>query len=186
RAEDFGDRPRRFVVRTERDPKNLMTEVRSVIREIDRRVPVSSMITMDEMVAEARSRERISAVLIGGLAVGALLLVSMGLFGMISGSVARRRGELAVRMALGATHGRIIRLVVSEGARLVAIGLLIAVPGIYMAGEALRGFLIGVSPFDGPTLVGVAGGLVAVALLACYLAARRVTTIAPERLLREG
>jgi putative ABC transport system permease protein len=142
--------------------------------------------TMDEIVADARSRERISAVLIGSLALGALLLVAMGLFGMISGSVARRRGELAVRLALGATHGRIIRLVVSEGARLVAIGLLIAVPGIYMAGEALRGFLIGVSPFDGPTLVGVAGGLVAVALLACYLAARRVTTIAPERLLREG
>jgi putative ABC transport system permease protein len=187
RAEDFPiDGYRFYVIRTNGDPRALISEARGIIRQIERRIPVSMFRTMDEIVADARSRERISAVLIGSLALGALLLVAMGLFGMISGSVARRRGELAVRLALGATHGRIIRLVVSEGARLVAIGLLIAVPGIYMAGEALRGFLIGVSPFDGPTLVGVAGGLVAVALLACYLAARRVTTIAPERLLREG
>ena len=187
RAEDFPlDVYWFYVIRADRDPRALISEARGAIRQIDRRIPVSMMRTMDEIVADARSRERISAVMIGGLAIGALLLVAMGLFGMISGSVARRRGELAVRLALGATHQRVIRLVVGEGARLVALGLLIAVPGIYMAGEALRGFLIGVSPFDGPTLVAVAAGLVAVALLACYLAARRVTTIEPDRLLREG
>jgi predicted permease len=186
RAEDYSDRPWRYVVRTERDAKALMTEVRTVIRQTDRRVPVSYMLTMEEIVADARSRERISAVLIAGLALGALLLVEMGLFGMISGSVARRRGELAIRMALGATHHRMIRLVVREGAGLIALGLLIGIPGIYMAGEALNGFLIGISPFDLPTIAGVATGLVFIALLACYLAARRVTSINPERLLREG
>jgi predicted permease len=187
RAEDFPlDVYWFYVIRADRDPRSLISEARGAIRQVDRRIPVSMMRPMDEIVAEARSRERISAVMIGGLAVGALLQVAMGLFGMISGSVARRRGELAVRLALGATHQRVIRLVVGEGARLVMFGLLIAVPGIYMAGEALQGFLIGVSPFDGPTLVAVAAGLVAVALLACYLAARRVTTIEPDRLLREG
>jgi putative ABC transport system permease protein len=187
RAEDFPlDVYWFYVIRADRDPRGLISEARGVIRQSDRRIPVSLMQPMDDIVADARSRERISAVLIGCLALGALLLVAMGLFGMISGSVARRRGELAVRLALGATHQRVIRLVVGEGARLVALGLLIAVPGIYLAGEALRGFLIGVSPFDGPTLVAVAAGLVAVALLACYLAARRVTTIEPDRLLREG
>lgn len=175
-----------YTIRTERDPQALIPEARSVIREIERRVPVSMMRTMDEIVAEARSRERISAVLIACLALGALLLVSMGLFGMVSGSVVRRSGELAVRLALGATHGNIICLVVGEGARLIMLGLLIAVPGVYMAGEAVRGFLVEVSPFDGATLAGVVAGLVAVALLACYLAARRVTTIDPDRLLREG
>jgi ABC-type antimicrobial peptide transport system permease subunit len=69
---------------------------------------------MDEIVADARSRERISAVMLSGLALGALLLVTMGLFGMISGSVTRRRGELAVRPALGATDHRVIRLVASR------------------------------------------------------------------------
>lgn len=175
-----------YVIRTDRDPHALISETRSVIRQIERRIPVSMMLTMNEIVADARSRERISAVLTASLALGALLLVSMGLFGMISGSVARRRGELAVRMALGATHHSVIRLVVGEGARLILLGLLIGVPGIYLAGEAIRGFLIQVSPFDGPTLVAVVSGLVAVALLACYLAARRVTTINPEQLLREG
>jgi putative ABC transport system permease protein len=187
RAEDFPlDGYRFYVIRTNGDPRALVSEARGVIRQIERRIPVSMMRTMDEIVADARSRERISAVMIGGLALGGLLLVAMGLFGMISGSVARRRGELAVRLALGATHQRVIRLVVGEGARLVALGLLIAMPGIYLAGEALQGFLIGVSPFDGPTLVAAAAGLVGVALLACYLAARRVTTIEPDRLLREG
>jgi putative ABC transport system permease protein len=141
---------------------------------------------MDEIVADARSRERISAVLLAGLAVGALLLVSMGLFGMISGSVTRRRGELAVRLALGATHRRVIRLVVSEGVRLITLGLMIGIPGIYMAGEAIQGFLICVSPFDVPTLTIVAIGLITIGLFACYMAARRVTAIDPDRLLREG
>jgi putative ABC transport system permease protein len=189
RAEDYDDagrRPSNYVLRTEGDPAALIQEVRTALREVDRRVPISLMKTMDEIVAEKRSRERISAVLISSLALGALVLVSMGLFGMISGSVARRRGELAVRMALGATHGRVIRLVVGEGARLIISGLVIGIPGIYMAGEALRGLLVGVSPFDTSTLIAVAAGLMAVALLACYLAARRATAIAPDRLLREG
>jgi putative ABC transport system permease protein len=125
-------------------------------------------------------------VMLSGLALGALLLVTMGLFGMISGSVTRRRGEIAVRLALGATHHRVIRLVVGEGARMLAIGLMTGIPGIYLAGEALRGLLVGVSPFDAPTLAVVALGLIAISLLACYLAARRVTRIEPERLLREG
>jgi putative ABC transport system permease protein len=187
RAEDYPGRrdSNYYVVHTDQDAIALVPEVRAAIRAVDRRVPVSEVKTLDQIVAERRSRERISAVMIASLAVGALILVSMGLFGVISGSVTRRRGELAVRMALGATHGRVIRLVVGEGARLVALGLLIGIPGIYMAGKALRGFLI-VSPFDARTLAAVAIGLVCIALLVCYVAARRVTGIEPNRLLREG
>ena len=141
---------------------------------------------MDEIVANARSRERMSAMLLAGLSLGALLLVTMGLFGMISGAVVRRRGEMAVRLALGATHGRVIRLVVGEGMRMIAAGLVIGIPGIYLAGKALSGVLIGVSPFDAPTLAAAVISLAGIALLACYLAASRVTSIAPERLLRDG
>jgi len=187
RAEDYPDRrPSYYVIRTDRDPRSLITEVQNVIRQTDRRVPVSEMQTMDERVAERRSRERVGAVMIAGLALGALLLVSVGLFGVISGSVARRRGELAVRLALGATHGRVIQFVVREGARLIFIGLLIGLPGIYLAGRALRGFIIGVSPFDTATFTAVAIVLVGIALFSCYLAARRISAIEPARLLREG
>jgi putative ABC transport system permease protein len=185
--DDGGHRPSYYVVRADReDLLALMTEVRTAIRQFDRRVPVSHVKTMSEAVADRRSRERISAVLMVGLGVGSLILVSMGLFGVISGSVARRRGELAVRLALGATHGRVIRLVVAEGARLVVLGVLIGIPGVDMAGKAIQGLLVDVSPFDIPTLSAVAACLVTVALLACYLAARRVTRIEPEQLLREG
>ncbi len=189
RAEDYvnsGRRPWAYVVRTDRDPQSLIPEVRTVIRQIDPRVPVSAFQTLDEIVADERSQERISAVLISGLALGALLLVAMGLFGVISGSVTRRRGELAVRMALGATHLGVLRLVLGEGASLIALGLLIGAPGVYLSGRAIEGMLVGVSPFDTPTLLTVATGLAGVALFACFLAARRVTDIEPSRLLNEA
>ncbi len=186
RAEDYGRRPVYYVVRTERNPIALVPEIRAAIRQIDRRVSVSEVRTMKDIVDEELSEQRISAVMIAGLALGALLLVAMGLFGVISGAVARRRGELAVRLALGATHDRVIRLVVVEGLRLVALGLLLGIPGIYMSGQAIRGLLIEISPFDTSTLAAVVIVFFAVAFIACYLAARRITSIEPELLLREG
>jgi putative ABC transport system permease protein len=185
RGDQWARRMPFFVVRSERDPQALIAEVRTAIRKIDPRVAVAEMQTMDEIVTDALRQQRISAVLIAGFALGALLLVAMGLFGVIAGSVARRRGELAVRLALGATHGSVLRLVIGEGARLIALGLLIGVPGIYLSGQAIRSVLIGVSPFDAPTLISVAVGLAGVALLACYLAARRVTSIEPSSMLRD-
>ena len=185
RAEDYPDRPYRMALHTTGDPAALVPEVQAIVRRVDRRVPVYDVKTMDEIVADRRSQERTSAIVLAGLALGALLLVAMGLFGMVSGSVAQRRGELALRLALGATHRRVIRIVVGEGIRLVVIGALVGVPGVYLVGQALRGLLIDVSPFDPSTLVAVALGLAAVALLACYAAARPVTAIEPERLLRD-
>jgi len=108
------------------------------------------------------------------------------LIGVISGSVLRRRGELAIRMAMGATSRSVMRLVLGEGARLVSVGLLLSVPGIYIAGAALRGLLIGVSPFDVVTLTSAGVFLFAVALSACYLAARRVNVINPASLLNDA
>ena len=141
---------------------------------------------MNGIVEDALRQQRISTVLITCFALGALLLLLMGLFGLISGSVARRRGELAVRMALGATQDIVIRLVVSEGAQLLAIGFLLGSPGVYAARRVMHGLLAGISAFDPRTLAGLTFGFISLALSACYLAARRVTAIAPERLLRDG
>jgi putative ABC transport system permease protein len=175
-----------FVIRTNRNPQLLMAQLSTTIRQIDRRIPISPPRTMNDIVEDALRQQRISTVLITGFALGALLLLLMGLFGLISGSVARRRGELAVRMALGATHGSVIKMVVSEGAQLLAIGFLLGLPGVYGAGRVMHGLLVGVSAFDPRTMAGVTFGFVSLALGACYLAARRVTAIAPERLLRDG
>jgi predicted lysophospholipase L1 biosynthesis ABC-type transport system permease subunit len=185
RAEDWVRYMPVWVMKTDGNPQALVPEIRRAIRQIDPRIPVSSVQTMDEIVTDALRQQRISAVLIGGFALGALLLVAMGLFGMISGSVVRRHGELAIRLALGATHQRMLRLAIGEGALLVVIGMLIAVPGVYAAGGLIRGLLVGVSPWDPITLSAVASSLLFVTLAACYVPARRVLRIDPAPLLRQ-
>jgi putative ABC transport system permease protein len=186
RAEDWVRYIPVWVIKTHGDPQALVAEARQAIRRIDPRIPVSSVQTMDEIVSDALRQQRIGVVLIGGFALGALLLVAMGLFGMISGSVVRRHGELAIRMALGATPQRVLRLVLGEGALLVVVGMVLAVPGVYAAGRLVRGLLVEVSPWDPLTLGAVALGLLSVAMAACYVPARRVLRIDPAPLLRQG
>jgi len=140
---------------------------------------------MEEIVGESVRQQRLSAVLIAGFALGALVLATMGLFGVVSGSVTRRRHEFAVRLALGADHGRVLRLVLGDGARLVGLGLLLGAPGIYVAGRLIRGVLVGVSPLDPFTLAAVALGLGLVAMAACYVPARRVLKLEPSESLRQ-
>jgi putative ABC transport system permease protein len=174
-----------FVLRSQREPRTLVPDVRMAIRHIDPRLATVDLRTMDEIVDDALRQQRISAVLIAGFAVAALLLVAVGLFGIVSGSVTRRRHELGVRLAVGADHNRVLRLVLGEGARLVGMGALIGLPGIYVADGVLRGVLIGVSSLDPLTLLAAALSLAAVAMAACYLPARRVLRIEPMHALRQ-
>jgi putative ABC transport system permease protein len=187
RAEDwdFGMRTLSFAVRTERRPDTVIPDVQAMMRRIDPRLTIAQVRTMNEIVDEALSQQRLGAVLIGGFALGALLLAAMGLFGVVSGSVTRRRHELAMRLVLGAGYGRVLRLVLGEGALLVGLGVLLGVPGVYAAGGVIRNVLVGVSPTDPPTLVAVAIGLALVTMAACYLPARRVLDIEPARSLRQ-
>lgn len=185
RNEDFGIRPLFFVIRTTREPHSLLPEVRSAIRRVDPRVPVGDERTMEDIVERSLSPQRIGAFLIGAFAIGALLLSAMGLFGVVSGSVTRRRHELAVRMALGADHHRILRLVLKEGALLVIVGLLIGAPGIYIAKDLIRGLLVGVSPHDPVLLAAAAVGLLLVSMAASYVPARRALGIDPAQSLRQ-
>jgi putative ABC transport system permease protein len=185
RAEDWGYRNLSFVLRTERAPASLIPEIRRVVRGIDPRVALADVRTMDDIVGDALREQRLSAVMIAGFALGALLLTAMGLFSVISASVIRRRHELALRLALGADHGRVLRLVLGEGAALVALGVLMGVPGIYLVGGLIRGVLVDVSPSDPFTLLFVALGLALVAVAACYVPARRVLGIDPAQSLRQ-
>ncbi|RPI52600.1 MAG: FtsX-like permease family protein, partial [Acidobacteria bacterium] len=185
RIEDFGARPLAFVMRTTREPRSLLPDVRAAVHRTDPRVPVADARSMDEIVDQALSPQKTGAALISAFAIGALLLAAMGLFGVVSGSVTRRRHELAVRLALGADHDRVLRLVLKEGALLVMMGLVIGAPGIYLAGSVIRGVLVGVSPSDPPTLLGVALGLLLVTMATCYVPARRALEIEPATLLRQ-
>lgn len=178
RTEDWGYRPLFYVMRTERDPRSLLPDVRAAVRRIEPRVAVGDDRTMDEIVGNALRQQRTSATLITAFALGAVLLAAMGLFGVVAGSVTRRRLELAVRLALGADHHRVLRLVLGEGAVLVGLGILIAAPGIYVAGRLIQGTLVGVSPLDAITL---AGGTVALALITMAHLLCTGATCAPHR-----
>ena len=185
RAEDAGVRPMSFVVRTARDPESIIPEARAALRQADSRVAMGDVRTMAQIVDDALRQQRTSAVVLAAFALGALLLAAMGLFGVVSSSVTRRRHEMAVRMALGADHGRVLRLMLGEGALLAGIGVLIAIPGIYGAGRVIRGVLVGVSPSDPLTLAAVTAGLGLVTMVATYLPARRVLGIDPAQALRQ-
>ena len=174
-----------FALRTDRDPLALVPEARAAIRRVDAQLPVSNVRSMEQVVSESLRQQRVTAVLIGGFSLGALLLAAMGLFGVVSTSVNRRKHELAIRLALGADYGRVLGLVLRESARLIVSGMLIGIPGIWFAGKALRGLLVGVSPFDPSTLMATAVALGLVTLLACYVPARRIATIDPARALGE-
>ena len=186
RAEDGGVRTLSWIVRTSRQPESLIPEVRAAIVAIDPRLAVSEERAMNQIMANAVRQPRLSAVLITAFALGALLLAAMGLFGVVAGSVTRRQHEFAVRLALGAEHRQVLRLVMTDGARLVGLGLLLGAPGIYLAGGLIRGALVGVSPLDPATLAAVALGLGVVAMLACYVPARRVLRLEAAQALRDA
>ncbi len=175
-----------FAVRTRRSLPGLVPEVRAAVAEVDPQLAVANVQSMDAAVASALRQPRLIAVLLSGFSVGALLLAAMGLYGVIAGSVSRRRHEMAVRLALGASHGRVLRLLLGEGARLVGLGLVVGVPGIYLVSRVIGSVLVGVSPLDPLTLTTVAAGLALVAAIACYVPARRVAAIEPAQSLREG
>ena len=185
RNETGGFRSLSFAIKTDRAPEDLIAEVRAAVHRVDPELAIADLRPMQAVVDASLKQQRLSAVLITGFSLGALSLAAMGLFGVVAGSVNRRRHEIAVRLALGADYKQVRRLVLREGAGLVLGGVLLGVPGIYLAGRAVAGALVGVSPFDGLTLTVVAGGLVLVALVACYIPARRVTGIEPAQAFRE-
>jgi putative ABC transport system permease protein len=182
---DYPSRTLAWAIRTDRDPESLVPDVRAVVRRVDPELALESVRSLDQLVAGSLQQQRLSAVMIGAFSLGALLLAAMGLFGVVSGAVARRRHEIAVRLALGAEQGGVVRLVLWDGARLVVLGLLLGGPGVYLAGRSMRAVLIEVSPFDPPTLLAVAVGLALVTLAACYLPARRAVGIEPAKTLRQ-
>jgi putative ABC transport system permease protein len=186
RNADYTEHTLSFALRSGRSPAALISDARAAVGRVDQQLALAEVRPMEEYVHEALRQPRLSAVLLSGFSVGALLLAAMGLYGVIAGAVGRRRHELAVRLALGADHGGVLRLVLREGGLLVLLGLVVGVPGVLVASRLLGRVLVGVSPFDPVTLLAVAGLLGVVALVACWLPARRVAEIEPARLLRQG
>lgn len=175
---------RYIVVRTASSPRDAVATLRRVVAEADPDQPVTSVATMQELVSAALAGPRFSALLLTLLSALALVLACVGLYGVISESVAQRRREIGVRVALGARPSQIVRLVVGDGVVPVAAGVLVGLVVALACAATLAPPLYGVSATD-PTVFGaVAALLAAVALVASGAPARRATTVDPVEVLR--
>jgi putative ABC transport system permease protein len=172
-------------LRASGDPRGLASDVRRAVAEIDPEEPVYDIRTMEEIVAESTGQPRFRAFLIGIFAGVALLLAAIGIYGVLSYSVAQRTHEIGIRVALGAERGRVLRLVVGQGMRLAAIGVGIGLLGGAFGSSVVSKLLFGVAPRDPATFVAVPAVLLAVALFACLVPARRASSVDPMTALRE-
>ncbi len=166
-----------FVVRSRTDPKALMTAVRDTIRGLDPLVTVERLRPMAAVIEDSLMQPRRLSLILSGFALFGLLLAAMGLYGLLSYSVARRTHEIGVRMAMGASAARIQRLVVRKGLVLAAAGLLVGMPLAFGFAQMLKNFLAFTSPQDVAVFTGIPMIVLAVALAATYLPARRATRV---------
>jgi putative ABC transport system permease protein len=173
-----------LIVRTAGDPSSLVAPVRAAVRDAARGTPIAEVATMDEMIGASLAQRRLSMVLLGTFALLALVLASVGIYGVLSYAVAERSREIGIRRALGALDGQVMRLVVGDGMRLVAIGVASGVVAALLATRAMRGLLYEVGAGDPSTIVAVAAFVGLVALLASYLPARRAAQVDPTEALR--
>jgi putative ABC transport system permease protein len=176
--------PRYLVVKTDGDPLALAGAVRKTVWDVDRDQPVSNVRTMEDVLAESLARQRFSTLLLGVFAGVALLLAAVGIYGVMSYSMAQRTREIGIRMALGAQKRDVLKLAVGQGVKLVAIGVGIGLVGALALTRVMTSLLYGVSATDPVTLVTISLVLVAVALLASYIPARRASKVDPLIALR--
>jgi putative ABC transport system permease protein len=172
------------VLRTRLDPAGLAPQIRRAVGELDRTQPVAEIRTLASTVDDSLVDRRLAMTLLTGFGVAALLLASIGLYGLLSYVVSERTREIGIRLALGAQTSTMRWMILRRGAALAGIGLAIGLAGAYAGRRILETQLYGVSPTDLATLGGVAVLLLIVALTACYLPARRAMSVDPVRALR--
>ncbi len=173
-----------LVVRTAAEPQNIIAAIRNEVRGLDATLPVFDVKALSEHTRLAFFPLRLGAVVLGSFGALALLLAAIGIYGVTAYSVAQRTRELGIRMALGADARALVRLIVRQGLTLAAIGLTFGLLGAVLLARLMSGLLSGVSAFDPLTFALIAGGLLCVALLACWIPARRATKVDPLIALR--
>jgi len=173
-----------FEVRTAGDPKNSIGAVRQVVQNLDRNLPIRNVITQTEQIDQATFQERLFARLSSFFGLLALVLACVGLYGMMSYAVARRTGEIGIRMALGAEKATILRMVLREGLGLTVLGTAIGIPAALASSRLISTMLYEIKPTDPLTLVVCILLMVGVAALAAFLPARRASRVDPIVALR--
>jgi predicted permease len=179
-----GDSRLFLVLHTSLPPSSVTPQVRRALGQIDSTLPLYSVRSMDEVVGEQAEGQQFLSLLVGSFAALAALLAAIGIYGVLSYAVRQRTREIGIRMSLGASRGRVLGEVLREGMRLAVLGLAVGIAGAFAAGRVLASLLSEVKPGDPLIFVATAGLLGVVALIACYLPARRAARLDPMTALR--
>jgi putative ABC transport system permease protein len=177
-------RSMRLMVRSQVPPASLVSAIREQVRSLDPALPVTDMLTLDDVVAASAAPQRFNAALLGGFAVIALLLAAIGIGGVLAITVSRRTQEIGIRLALGADAGAVVRMVVRQGMALVAAGLAIGLPVALAVTRLLASLLFETTPHDAAAFAGATLVLCLVACAACAAPAIRASRVDPMRALR--
>jgi len=172
-----------IVVRANADPEMLAPALRSTVQSLRSDAPATFQ-TLEQVFSSAFDARRFSLILFGVFAGVALLITVIGLYGMLAYLVAERRHEIGVRMALGAQPGNVLRLVIGQGLKLALLGVVVGLIGAWALTRFMQTLLFGVTPTDPGTFAAIAVLLLLVALLACWIPARRATKVDPLVALR--
>jgi putative ABC transport system permease protein len=173
-----------IAARTAGDPQAVRSAIEAAVHALDRDIPTYSIRTMDQLVQSSTARERMSALVLVVFAAVALMLATIGLYGVVSHGVTERTHEIGVRMALGAENIHVLGLVVGQGLATTMFGIAIGIAGALALSRAIQGLLFGVSAADPLTMAVVVGLLIGVAIVACYIPARRALGLDPTLALR--
>jgi ABC-type antimicrobial peptide transport system permease subunit len=172
-----------IVVRGQTDPETLIPALRSTVQELRSDVPISFR-TLEQVFSSAFDARRFTLMLFGVFGAVALLITLIGVYGMLSYSVAERRQEIGIRMALGAQPANVLLLVIGQGFRITIFGIVIGLAGAWALTRLMSNLLYGISPTDPITFAVIGFLLLLVALLACWIPARRATRVDPLEALR--
>jgi putative ABC transport system permease protein len=173
-----------LLVKSRLDPSALTSEIRSVVAAVDKDQPIFAIATMNKIVSNGVSAPRLILVLLGLFSVLAVILAAIGIYGVISYSVAQRTHEIGVRMTLGAQRTDILRMILGQGGKIALVGIVIGMVAAFALTRLMSGLLFSVSAGDPATFAAVAALLVLVALFACYIPARRAIRVDPMVALR--
>jgi predicted permease len=173
-----------FIMRTSNESQTIGAAIRERVRAVDPDMPIYDLRTMDDVVSDSVSQPRFYMMLLSAFAGLALLLAALGIYGVISYSVSQRTRELGIRIALGATRERVVRLVLGQGVALTVVGVGLGLVGAYWLVSLLTSLLFDVGPTDGVTFAAVASVLIGVASLASYVPARRAARVDPVIAMR--
>ena len=173
-----------LLVRTKGAPLDLVPDLRALLRSLDSNLPVERISTMESIIADSLQSNRFNTMLLGLFAAIALVLAAVGIYGVVAWNVVQRTREIGIRAALGATRQDVLRLVIGQAMRVVGLGVLLGLGASFAVTHALSGLLFDSSSPDPWVFAGVAALLSAVALVACWLPARRATRVDPMLALR--